>query len=121
MKNAINWFEIPASDILRATRFYGAILDTTLTTREENGKRFAFLPCAENGVGGSLTQAEGYLPGTGGTLVYLNAGKDLEVVLKRVEPAGGTVLLPKTSIGEWGYIAMFTDSEGNRVGLHSMG
>jgi predicted enzyme related to lactoylglutathione lyase len=53
-------------------------------------------------------------------LIYLDAGEDLTPVLGRVEPAGGKVVVPKTSIGEHGAIAVFIDSEGNRVGLHSL-
>jgi len=76
---------------------------------------------AEDGVGGGVIRGEGYVPSAEGTVVYLNAGDDLNVVLGRVQAAGGQVLLPKTSIGSNGYMAFFLDTEGNKVGLHSMG
>jgi predicted enzyme related to lactoylglutathione lyase len=72
-------------------------------------------------VGGALIQHEMHVPSEKGTLVYLDGGADLSVALGKVAAAGGQVVKPKTSIGEHGYCAMFVDSEGNRVGLHSMG
>ena len=60
------------------------------------------------------------VPQDNGTLVYLFTGDDLAPVLARVPAAGGTVAMPRTSIGEHGFIALFIDSEGNRVGLHSL-
>jgi predicted enzyme related to lactoylglutathione lyase len=120
MANALNWFEIPASDIKRAGKFYGTILGADLTIAEMMpGYQMAMLP-GEDGVGGALLQGEGYTPSTEGSLVYLNGGEDLAVALGRVEGAGGKVLVPKTSIGENGFFAFILDSEGNKVGLHSM-
>ena len=121
MTNALNWFEIPASDIERARKFYNKIFEIGLITMEGmEGFTMAMFP-AEDGVGGGVVQGEGYQPSTEGSLIYLNAGDDLNDVLNRVEAAGGQVVLPKTSIGENGFMAYFIDSEGNRVGLHSMG
>lgn len=121
MSNALNWFEIPATDIDRASRFYGTILAASLDVQEATpGFKMAMLP-SEEGVGGAIISGEGYAPSAEGSLVYLNGGEDLTTVLDRVEGAGGQVVAPKTSIGENGFIAYFTDSEGNRVGLHSMG
>jgi predicted enzyme related to lactoylglutathione lyase len=74
----------------------------------------------EDGVGGGFVQGEGYTPSTEGSVVYLNAGEDLAVALAKVEGAGGQVLVPKTGIGENGFMAFFLDTEGNKVGLHSM-
>jgi len=120
MKNALNWFEIPATDIERAVKFYGAILDAKLEIGEMNpGSFMAMLPVEEGGVGGAIVKGEGYVPSTEGSLVWLNGGEDLTTVLDRVEPAGGQVLLPKMNIGEHGFTALFLDTEGNKVGLHS--
>jgi len=121
MFNVINWFEIPVKDLESAMCFYWGILGTPFTIQEQQGKRFALFSSDEGGVGGSLTEAKGYVPGHSGALVYLNGGDDLNMILNKVEGAGGKVLMPKTSIGQWGFIGMFEDSEGNRVGLHSMG
>jgi predicted enzyme related to lactoylglutathione lyase len=121
MKNALNWFEIPAADVKRAAKFYGRIFDVELAIAEPMpGFQMAQFP-SEEGVGGAVIQGEGYVPSAEGALVYLNGGDDLSVVLDRVEGAGGQVFMAKTSIGENGFMAYFVDSEGNRVGLHSMG
>ena len=123
--NAINWFEIPVSNLERATKFYSNILGAKFELTEAMGMRMAFFPVDGEGfaVGGSLVQADGYVPTTQGARVYLNAGDDLNVVLRRVEAAGGKIAQAKTSIGEngeMGYLAYFFDTEGNKVGLHSM-
>jgi predicted enzyme related to lactoylglutathione lyase len=67
-----------------------------------------------------ITSGKDYQPSAGGTIVYLYAGDDLAKPLERAVNLGGKVVLPKTGIGEHGYIALFRDSEGNTVGLHSM-
>ncbi len=121
MGNALNWFEIPAEDIKRAAKFYGTILGAELQIGEAMpGFHMAMLP-HEDGVGGAILQGEGYTPSTEGSLVYINGGDDLAVALGKVEAAGGKVLMPKTSIGENGFMAFFLDTEGNKIGIHSMG
>ena len=120
MLNALNWFEIPASDINRAAKFYSTVLGAELEIAEMSpGYLMAMLP-SEDGVGGALVQGEGYAPSKEGTVVYLNGGEDLALPLGNVEAAGGQVLVPKTDIGENGFFAYILDSEGNKVGLHSM-
>lgn len=122
MTNAISWFEIPAENFDRAKKFYEGILDSTMETQEmkEFGLKMAFFPADwQNGVGGGIAHGEGYVPSDKGSLTYLNGGDDLNVPLARVEPNGGKVILPKTSIGENGFMAQFIDTEGNRVALHS--
>jgi predicted enzyme related to lactoylglutathione lyase len=118
--NAINWFEIPVSNLERATKFYTNILGSKFEPMEAMGLRMASFPMERGGVGGSLVQGDGYAPTTEGVRVYLNGGEDLNTVLRKVEAAGGKIAQPKTSIGENGFLAFFIDTEGNRVGLHSM-
>lgn len=122
MKNAINWFEIPVKNIGKAKKFYETILDTNMQVMEAMGMKTAFFPAdLENGsIGGCLMEGQGYEPSPTGSLVYLNGGNDLSVPLSKVEGAGGKILLPKTAIGPNGFMAHFTDTEGNKVGLHSM-
>jgi predicted enzyme related to lactoylglutathione lyase len=121
MPNALNGFDIPAVDIDRAAKFYGALLQTEITVGDAMpGNTMAMFP-AEDGVGGALVQAEGYLPSTEGSIVYLSAGDSVDAVLARVDKAGGEVLLPKTDIGEHGFVTFIKDTEGNKVGLHAMG
>ncbi len=121
MKNAINWFEIPVTDFTRAKKFYETILDAEIMEMPfPDGKYGMFPSDMQSGVGGGLAQGEGFVPSDKGTVVYLNGGEDLSVSLGKVESAGGKIVMPKTSIGENGFMAHFIDTEGNRVALHSM-
>ena len=121
--NMAVWFEIPATDIDRAIRFYETVLaaELTRTPCPSTDMRMGVFPHYDaGGVSGCVIQGDGYAPGASGSIVYLNGGDDLAVPLARVEAAGGTVLIPKTLINdEIGYFAHVIDSEGNRVGLHS--
>jgi uncharacterized protein len=120
MSNVINWFEIPVSDIDRASRFYSSILGGELQYMEMMGIKMAFLPMNGQGVGGALCQGEGYKPTADGAKIYLNGGDDLNIVLSRVDKAGGKVVMPKTKINdEIGYMAFFVDTEGNNLAFHS--
>ncbi|MBI3259136.1 MAG: VOC family protein [Ignavibacteriae bacterium] len=123
MKNALNWFEIPATDFDRAVKFYNGILDAELYCTEMNGYKMGFFPMDQNdtsAVGGAVVTGEFYTPSTDGAVVYLNAGENLSTVLDRVEPNGGKILMPKTLITEEiGYMAFFLDSEGGKIALHS--
>ena len=119
-KNALNWFEIYSSDFKRAKKFYETILATPLQEAQSATCQMAMFPFdMQSGVGGSVTQMNGIAPGAGGTIVYLNVEGDLDGVLNRIPTAGGTVIKPRMSIGEHGYIGLFKDTEGNIVGLHS--
>lgn len=119
----INWFEIPATDIGRACRFYSQLLGTELEVQDMGGVKMCFFPSDENSVSGGLVQHEEYEPSSkAGVLIYLNGGENLDHMLARVEPAGGKVIRPKSMITpEYGYMAIFMDSEGNRLAMHSMG
>lgn len=119
--HALNWFEIPAADFARARNFYETVLGKTIETMVMGPVTMGMLSTDPTAVGGAIVQAEGCTPSASGTLVYLNGGDDLASMLARVERAGGTVAVPKTEIGNgFGYFAHFIDSEGNKVGLHSM-
>jgi uncharacterized protein len=121
MANVINWFEIPAKNFERACAFYKNVLGGDLHVMDmPGGGKMAMLPGSQaDNVGGAVVHAEGYEPSAKGSIVYLNGGKDLSGPLARVEKAGGKVTIPKMSIGQNGFIAHFTDTEGNRVALHS--
>lgn len=121
LKNAINWFEIPALDFDRAVRFYGAIYAFEMPTRDLGHIKMGFFSHEQGQVGGAVVSGEGYQPSVNGSKVYLNAGSDLLTVLDRVAAAGGTVVMGKTAIApEIGFFAIIDDTEGNRVYLHSM-
>ncbi|MBK6343890.1 MAG: VOC family protein [Flavobacteriales bacterium] len=120
--NSLNWFEIPAKDIKRAKKFYQAIFKMKMEEMEMMGMKMAFFPWAP-GTGkanGGLCVSKMHKPSaSSGVVVYLNADPDLKTVLGRVAKAGGKVVMPKTAIGENGFMAFFIDTEGNRMGLHS--
>ena len=124
MANLFNWVEIPTTDIERAKTFYRTILGVEEELRQENfgDMLYAFLPMERGDIGGALVQHQNYVPGQGqGVCVYLVVQGDLNATLAKVESAGGTVVVPKMSLGEMspGYCAQFLDSEGNRIGLWS--
>jgi uncharacterized protein len=120
-KDALNWFELYVTDFDRAKRFYETALQTSLQEAMMENCQMGMFPCdSMNGVGGSITKMSGLSPGQGGTIVYLNVEGDLDGVLKRIPSAGGSVVKPRTSIGQHGFVAIFKDTEGNSVGLHSM-
>lgn len=125
MTNAINWFEIPVTNYERAKKFYSAILGKEIIDHhmEEKNMKYGVFPydMENNKVGGALLEMQGMNPSKDGATVYLNGGDDLNVPLSKVEAAGGKMLMPKTDIQENGFIAQFTDTEGNRVAFHSMG
>jgi hypothetical protein len=117
--HVIAWFEIPSNDFERAVRFYESIFETTLR-REDFGQPMAVFNYAENSTGGAIIGGNALKPSAGGTLVYLNAQPTVNAVLARVEKAGGKVEGPAIQLpNDIGYIAFITDTEGNRVGLHS--
>lgn len=119
MKSWTTWFEIPATDIARAKKFYDTIFQMDTQIMDFGGFKMGMFP--HTGVGAALCQHESYRPSeTHGVLVYLDANPDLAEVLDRVEAAGGKVLREKTQISpEYGFMALFADTEGNRLALHS--
>lgn len=121
MKNSINWFEIPALDFDRAKRFYETIFDAEIQVMPHPVFKYGMLPAdwQSGGIGGGIVQGEGFEPSANGTLVYLNGGDDLSQPLARVEAAGGKILQPKTSLGPNGFMAVFMDTEGNKMAFHS--
>jgi predicted enzyme related to lactoylglutathione lyase len=118
--HAISWFEIPVLDMERAKAFYEAIFAVSLKTMHINESDLAIFPHAPGMVGGALVKEKILEPCKNGAVLYLNADPDLQVVLNRLEKAGGELLTPKMPIGDgMGFIAYFRDTEGNSIGLHS--
>jgi hypothetical protein len=125
MKHAISWFEIPSVDLDRATRFYESIFNVQLFPMDVAQIRMRMFPVDDpaTSIGGAVVYADGfYEPSpTAGPLIYLNGNPDVQNILDRVEAAGGKIVVPKTQITpEYGYMAVFIDTEGNRIGLHSV-
>ena len=120
MQNSIHWVEIPTTNIERAVGFYNNLLSIEMKVMEVMSMKTAFFPhTAETQSGGCLMQGPNYIPSDKGTLIYLSAGEDLQTALDRVDASGGTIVLPKTSIGANGFMAHILDTEGNKIGLYS--
>ena len=120
MTSPISWFELPATDLDRATAFYQRVLGNEMRRETCSGIAMAIFPYLEGHPSGAVVSMPQLVSHDNGTLVYLNAGDDLSAALARVPSAGGTVVMPKTAIGnDIGHFALFIDSEGNRVGLYS--
>ena len=121
MPHALNWFEIPVTDFARAKAFYETLLGIRIEPMAMGPTMMGLLSTDPEAVGGAIVQGEGAVPSHNGAMVYLNGGDDLGPLLARVVQAGGQVVVPKTEIGSgFGFFAHFVDSEGNKVGLHSM-
>ena len=119
-QHMVNWFEIPVSDFDRARRFYETIFDITMTISEMQGYKMAFFPSFQGKISGAICFGEGYIPSGAGSLLYLNANPDVNLVLDRATAAGGRIIVPKTLISaDMGYYAFIVDTEGNRIALHS--
>jgi hypothetical protein len=120
-ESRVVWFEIPAADMDRASRFYETVLATSLHRGQFGPETLAVFPYEKPAVSGCLCLMEGAQPGGNGTVVYLNADPDLDAALARVGPAGGKVIVPKTALPPgMGHYARIEDTEGNLVGLHAI-
>ena len=85
-----------------------------------DGITMGLFPGGEEGVSVALINGTQYKPSSDGTIAYLNAGEDLQIVFDRIKVNGGKTVAPKTDIGSgMGFYAMFIDPEGNKLGLYS--
>lgn len=121
MEKLISWFEIPANDFDRAVKFYQTILKKELTIFDCENEKMACFPNDGINTSGAISFAPDFKPSPNGVLVSFYAGDDLNLVVDRIQSAGGTINIPKTKIEVegMGYFAVFTDSEGNKLGLYS--
>ena len=125
MNNAISWFEIPATDLPRAQKFYETIFGIQMVPMDMENIKMRMFPLDDmmTQIGGAVVDSGGFhKPSlTDGPLIYLNGNPDVQNILNKVEAAGGTIMVPKTQISpEYGYMAVLVDTEGNRIGLHSI-
>jgi len=114
----INWFEIPANDFDRAATFYDTIFEMPLQRDVFMGIPHGFFLNGEQPIGALVLNPD-YTPGAQGTVLYLNAGDQLDAIISRVEAAGGKIIAPKFSINEQGQMAIVQDTEGNHIALHT--
>lgn len=120
MKNLVNWFDIPVKKMDRAVAFYSNVLGLELQVIDMPSGKYAMFPFERGVTSGGLIESPDREPSVTGTLLYLDGGDDLAKPLQRVSPAGGKVIKEKTSLGPNGFMAVFEDTEGNYVALHSM-
>ncbi len=126
-KNPFTWVEIYVDDLPRAQKFYETVFQINLVQlpnpegTSDNSFQMLSFPWSDDGtnISGALVKSADNQPGIGGTLVYF-ACEDCAVEVSRVEAAGGKVLQPKMSIGNYGFCSVVLDTEGNSIGLHSV-
>ena len=119
--NVVGWFEIYVNDMKRAKKFYEFVFTKKLDKLKNpdiemwafNGSMNAY------GAPGALVKIPGFPAGNNSVLVYFSC-KDCKVEEKRIKKAGGRVEKSKFSIGQYGFISLAYDTEGNMIGLHSM-
>jgi predicted enzyme related to lactoylglutathione lyase len=125
MKNPVGWFEIYVDDITRAKEFYQAVFNIELTelTPPSDGTSLQMWAFPSDmqvyGASGALVQMPEIAAGGNSTLIYFSC-EDCAVEAARISSAGGKIQEAKTSIGEYGFIVLAFDTEGNMIGLHSM-
>jgi predicted enzyme related to lactoylglutathione lyase len=122
--NALNWFEIPVTDMQRAKHFYQVVFGIHMEdiNMPDMGMEMAGFPMemGSGKVSGALVKSDYHRPSKDGVVIYLNANPDMKEILERIEDEHGEVVMPKTQISpEIGYMAFFIDTEGNRIALHS--
>lgn len=121
MKNVINWFNIPSTDFDRAVKFYSKVLDIQMMVMPgPDGFDMAFFSNPQDGgVSGAIGSNPQQEPAAGGTTIYFDVNGRLDDVMEKVTSNGGQVVMPSTSIGEMGNIALAMDTEGNLIGFHA--
>lgn len=119
--NPANWFEIYVQEMPRAKAFYEAVFATHLERLDSTTPELWAFPrrAEEPGAPGALARMPGLHPGGNSTIVYFGCD-DCAIEAKRAAAAGGGIVKDKFAIGEHGFIALVTDTEGNVIGLHSM-
>lgn len=120
MKNLISIVEIPTNNFSRAVKFYQSVLGVTIEVVDMEGIQMGVFPADPDSVSVALIKGADYKPSPEGSIVYFNGGNDLKEILSKIELNGGKIIVPKTEISpEMGFFAMFIDTEGNKLALHS--
>jgi len=119
--NPAIYFEIPVSDLDRAILFYVDVFGYTFERHNVHGNEMAMFPFVNNGTGitGALVKGEIYIPSKSGVVIYLQT-EDIDATLDRAVAKGAEILFPKTPAGDFGFVAEFSDSEGNRIALNEL-
>ncbi|CAA9312016.1 MAG: Glyoxalase family protein [uncultured Lysobacter sp.] len=121
MSNPVGWFEIYVQDMARARAFYEAVFQRQLDRLDSPGiEMWAFTgDMTATGTSGSLVHAPGMPSGGNSTVVYFSCA-DCADEAARVAQAGGSLVREKFSIGQYGFVALANDPDGNMIGLHSL-
>ncbi len=122
MKNFVKWFEIPATDIVRAVKFYEKLFGMKLEVIECGTETMAFFPEDELNVTGAISVAKNFNPSSDGVVVNFDADGQMKLMIDKVKKLGGKVITDRTKIEAegMGYFALVKDSEGNRIRFHSV-
>jgi len=118
--NPVCWFDIHVSNLENAKKFYETVLETQLTDLPPAWGKQSTFPFENNGANatGALVESENFNPSGNNTVIYF-ASEDCTTEETKVETAGGKIIRPKMPIGEFGFISLFSDLDGNVIGLHS--
>jgi uncharacterized protein len=118
--NPVGWFDIHVTNIERAKNFYETVFNIQLFDLPmEWGKQSLFPFSHESpNISGALVEKTDMIPSGNNTVVYFET-EDCTAEEKRIEAAGGKIVRPKMAIGEFGFVSIFIDTEGNTIGLHS--
>jgi len=120
MPTQVVWVDIPVLKLGRAIRFYSAIMGAEVEKVDYPGMSLGSFPHKDGEASGCLYMSDTVRPSADGPLVYLNVHGRIDEAVEAVEPSGGKILVPKESIGPFGFRAIILDTEGNRIALHSM-
>ncbi len=125
-ENPVVWFEIYVNDLQRARKFYERVFDLKLNEmpmpNDNDDMQMLFFPAdneSKNKASGALAKMKGVEAGNNSTIVYFDSN-DCSIEQARIEEAGGQIFNPKTSLGDYGFMVLATDTEGNMIGIHSM-
>lgn len=125
--NPVVWFEIYVDELPRAQKFYETVFDLTLNELPtpdavDDGMKMLAFPSdmeSKNSASGALVKMEGFKAGNNSTIVYF-ASVDCSIEEARIAAAGGNVHKSKVSLGDYGFMVLANDTEGNMFGIHSM-
>lgn len=124
-KNPVVWFEIYVNDILQAQKFYEQVLnlklmDLPMPNSDGNGMQMKAFPMEmeQDGASGALVKMPGFETGKNSTIIYFRSD-DCSIEEARIANAGGAVFQSKQSIGDYGFMVLAQDLEGNMFGIHS--